>query len=189
MNSQVSQYVQLLHVLHSLKCGENGANQSLSPSARDREALMFLCILTMWMQWRGALRSRLHHNTLEHRGARIKKILGKPMLFVLSLEQLKRHKLSFMPNQLPIYGKTRGLPELASLFRRSWVCWVMDIIYLANSENTYYINLFNLTIALVYLIEKSPQLEKLKPCLTTGAPAAKWLSRLAPVRHSIVAGP
>ena len=66
---------------------------------------------------------------------------------------------------------------------------MMDIIYLANSENTYYINLFNLTIALVYLIEKSPQLEKLKPCLTTGAPAAKWLSRLAPVRHSIVAGP
>ena len=67
-----------------------------------------------------------------------------------------------MTNQLSIYGKTRGLPELASLLRRSWVCWVMDIIYLANSENTYYINLFNLTIALVYLIEKSPPIREIK---------------------------
>ena len=38
----------------------------------------------------------------------------------------------------------------------------MDIIYLANSENTYYINLFNLTIALVYLIEKSPPIREIK---------------------------
>ena len=133
------------------------------------------------MTWCAALTITPQH--LRRKGCQNEIFLGKPTASFLSLEKGSNFYFCLISSQIMVsLGST-------SLFRRPWVCWVMDIIYLANSENTHYINLFNLTIALVYLIEKSPQLEKLKPCLTTGAPAAKWLSRLAPVRHSIVAGP
>ena len=133
------------------------------------------------MTWCAALTITPQH--LRRKGCQNEIFLGKPTASFLSLEKGSNFYFCLISSQIMVsLGST-------SLFRRPWVCWAMDIIYLANSENTHYINLFNLTIALVYLIEKSPQLEKLKPCLTTVAPAAKWLSRLAPVRHSIVAGP